>query len=120
MVGTYGTSLEVDIGGGIELGYHDVDVVASHACAESRKAVAVVASCEGMQFAVLAFELNGVEDVLEHVHAVGVSNQEDVVGQVFAFHTYMVEAPIGSQYQFARFECVIHIFIGCCDRCCYG
>jgi hypothetical protein len=32
----------------------------------------------------------------------------------------MVEAPIGSQYQFARFECVIHIFIGCCDRCCYG
>ena len=80
MVGTYGTSLEVDIGGGIELGYHDVDVVASHAGAESCKAVAVIASCEGMQFAVLAFELNRIEDVFEHVHTVGVANQKDVVG----------------------------------------
>lgn len=61
----------------------------------------VASAGKGVEFTVLAFEFYAVEEFLEHVDAFGVAYQEDVISQVVTSHIYMVEAPIGSQYQFA-------------------
>lgn len=83
-------ALEVDIGSCVELGDDDVDIVATHAGAEGCKTVTVIGACEGVYLAILAFEFYAVEDFLEHVDAVWVTNKEDVVGQILTGHINMV------------------------------
>ena len=76
--------LEVDVGGDIEFGEDDVDIVAAHTGTHRREAVPVIVAGYGMYFAVTAFIFNLFEQVLEKVDSVGVANQEDVVGQFVA------------------------------------
>ena len=96
-----GPRFEVDVGGGVELGNDNVDVVASHSGTQCGETLSVIRSGQGMEFAVGAFEFDVVEDVFEHVDSVGIANKEDVVGQIVACHINVVKAPVGSQYQFA-------------------
>ena len=110
VAGVDGAMCEVDVGGGIEFGHDDVDVVATHPGTQRSEALSVVAACEGMNFAVYAFELNVFENVFEHVDARGVAHQDDVVGQFASGHINVVKAPVGSQYQFAGFE-ILHFTV---------
>ena len=104
MVGEDGAGSEVEVGGGVEFGGHDVDVVASHACGEGSETATVVASGKGMQFAVVRLVFDGFENAFEHVDALGVAYQEHVVGEVVAGQMNVVKAPVRSQYQFAFFN----------------
>ena len=104
VLGKGGAGGEVEVGGGIQFGGDDVDVVAPHASGECRETAAVVGTREGMQFAVVGFDFYGLEEVLECVYPVGVAYQQNVVGKLFAGEVNVVKAPVGSQYQFAFFD----------------
>ena len=83
---------------GIELGQDDVDVVAPHAGAEGGESGAVVAAGEGVDFAVVRLVFDALEDVLEHVDPLGVTNEQHLVGQGAARKTYVVEAAVGGKH----------------------
>ena len=53
--------LQVDVGQGVELVHHDVEVVGAHASAKYGDAFAIEVSCPSDKFSVLAFDLNLVE-----------------------------------------------------------
>ena len=105
VVGQYGAGGEVEVGGSVQLGDHDVDVVAAHTGGECCESGAVIASREGMQFAVVRLVLNAVEDFFEHIDPIGVAHQKHIVGEGVAGKMNVVKAPVGSQYQFAFFYC---------------
>ena len=51
-------SVEVNIGQSVELGHHDIDVVATDACRSTSNALAVVSACYCAEFATLYVALN--------------------------------------------------------------
>ena len=103
MIGTRGAGLEVDVGGGIEFGGDDVNVVAAHAGGECCESVAVVGTRKGVDFAVEALVFDAVEKGLEHLYTRRVADEYDIVGEGVCGEVYMVEASVGSQNQFAGF-----------------
>ena len=115
------TTFQVDVGGGVEFGDHDVDVVASHSGAESRETAVLVLPCESMNLSVRTLKFNRVENVFEHIDPSWVSDKKDVVRQIVSGHINVVKAPIGSQYQFTVFYCWhgdVILWNLVCPQCC--
>ena len=64
----------------------------------------MIASGEGMELTVAGLVFDAFEYLFKHVHTVRVSDQQHVVGQGAAGEVYMIQAPVGGQYQFAFFD----------------
>lgn len=75
---------KVDVGGGVEFGKNDIDVVGTHAGTDGCKAMALICPCKSMDLPIHRLKLDSVEDFFEHVYAGGVANEDYVIGQLFS------------------------------------
>ena len=78
-----GARLEVDIGQSVELVHDDVDVVAADACRYDADALALIPTCNGMEFTALDITFHALEMGCYGLHASGVSDEDDLICKVF-------------------------------------
>ena len=75
--------LEIDVGEGIELRHHDIDVVRADAGGQDRDALPVEQPRGPDEFARSALGLDGGEIGFDHGDPAGVADEDHVVGQLF-------------------------------------
>ena len=95
-----GAGLKVDIGKGIELVEHNIDIVWTNACAHNRDAFGAYIACVGNKFAVLRTVFDRVEIFRYFVHAIGVANGDDGFGEIFACYIEVVDVSFAVNDQF--------------------
>ena len=86
--------LEVDVGKGIQLVHHDVDVVATDACAEDCDAFALVGAGDCVELTTLYLTFLRVEMAGNGIHSSRIADQDDAVSQLFGFDVKMEDAAI--------------------------
>ena len=74
--------LEIDVGEGVELGHHDVDVVGADARREHREPLSAAAAGHPHELPRGASGLDLVEQGDEHLHAAGIADEYHVVGKL--------------------------------------
>ena len=82
-LGTYGARGQVDVGQGVQLGQHDVDVVRADAGRDDREAFAPEGAGHGVKFAVGDFLFARVEAGGDGLDASRIADQQHRVGQLF-------------------------------------
>ena len=75
--------LVVDIGQRVQLGHHDVDIVAADAVALAGDALAAVGAGDGVELAALHLTFHRVEVCGHGVHATRVTDEDDLVSELF-------------------------------------
>ena len=95
---------EVDVGQGVELVHHDVDVVAADARGEGRDALALVGARDGVELAALDLTLHGVEVVGYQGDAAGVAHEDHAVGQLFGAEVQVEDATVAIDDQLGGWE----------------
>ena len=86
--------LEVDIGEGIELIHHDLDIVASDAVGECCHSLALVGAGDGVKLSAADVTLSVVEAGGNHVHATGIATDDDLVGELLRAEVEMEDRSI--------------------------
>ena len=74
---------EIDVGEGVQLGHHDVDVVGADAMGKEGDALAVPPAGDGDELAGGVPEFDVFQHFGDHVDPAGVAHEDDVVGQFF-------------------------------------
>ena len=101
--------LEIDIGQGVQLGEHNVDVVGAHPRGNHRDTLALVGARVGDELAVLLAHLHRVQHTGYHRHTAGIAHQNDIVGQFLRVQVEMVNRAVGLQRQLGSSYLVVHI-----------
>ena len=92
--------LEVDVGEGVQLVHHDVDIVGAHAGGEDADAFAAQGAGVGHEFAVLPAEFDGIEAAGDVLHTSRIAHHNDMVSNLFGMKSEMVDLPSGLQWKF--------------------
>ena len=98
MLGTNLTGLEVDVLEGIELVHHNINIVGADAMAYGRDALALIGTCDGMEFAGRDFALPAVEVGGNQVNTSWVTTHDDLVGQLVGTNMQVETAAIRIDY----------------------
>ena len=89
MPGLDGARIEVDVGQGVELSHHYLDVVGTDAVGDAHQLLAAVRAGYGAELAALHGVVDGVEVGGHHVDAAGIAHQNNVVAQLVGAKVYV-------------------------------
>ena len=100
MLRLYLAGREIHVGKGVELGYHNVDVVRAYSVAQTHYGLAFISAAYGMEFARADFECSGVEIFGHHIHSRGVAYENYAVGKLVGVQMEVENCPVGVDYEF--------------------
>ena len=102
VLGFDGTRVEVDVGQGVKLGHHDLDVVGTDAVADAHYGLALVRAADGMELARLHVIIHCVEQRAYHSDASRIAYENDVVAQLVGTKMDVERASVPVDDQFRR------------------
>ncbi len=102
VLGLDGARVEVDVGQGVKLGHHDLDVVGTDAVADAHYGLALVCAADGMELARLHVIIHCVEQRAYHSDAARVAHEDDVVAKLVGTKMDVERASVPVDDQFRR------------------
>ena len=103
---------EVDIGEGIELVEHDIDIVTSYTCAHHGDTLVGITTGDGGELTVGYLALDGVEMGSYEAYSSWITHEDDLVGEMFGTEMKMEHTSVGVDDEFRLSEiilCFLHI-----------
>ncbi len=94
---------EIHVGKGVELGYHNVDVVRAYSVAQTHYGLAFICATYCMELARADLESARVEIFSHHIHSRGVTYENYTVGKLVGVQMEVENCPVGVDYEFGGF-----------------